>query len=95
MSNPLSDVTDGTIDVNVIYNIPRRKFIGLLPHYMKGTHMEIKNIEKVICNTKCQKLKITPNTKKFRICIDGEIQNADTVEFEIIPKAFNFVVPKQ
>lgn len=95
MSNPLSEVTDGQIDINVVYNIPRRKFIGLLPHYMKGTHMGLKNIEKVIYNAKCRKIRITPNTKNFRICVDGEIQDADTVEFEIVPKVFNFVVPKQ
>ena len=94
MSNPLSEVTDGQIDINVIYNIPRRKFIPLLPRYMKGTHMGLKNIEKVIYNTKCKKIKITPNAQEFKICVDGEIQSADVVEFEIMPKAFNFVVPK-
>jgi diacylglycerol kinase family enzyme len=28
------------------------------------------------------------------ICIDGEIFSADSVDFTVIPNAFNFVVPK-
>lgn len=91
MSNPLADITDGNMNMNVIYDMPVLKFISLLPYYMKGTHMGVKNIDKVIYNTDCKKIKITPNTKKFRICVDGEIQDADTVEFEILPKEINFV----
>ncbi|MBQ3118792.1 MAG: hypothetical protein IJC10_03410 [Clostridia bacterium] len=95
MSNPLSDICDGYINVNVIYNIPRRRFIPLLPRYMKGTHIKLKNIEKFIYNTKCKKLKITPNSQNFRICADGEIHDAGVVEFEILPKAIQFVTPKK
>ncbi len=94
MSNPLSEICDGFINLNMIYNIPRRSFIPLLPHYMKGTHINLKNIEKVIFNTKCKKVKIIPNTQEFKICVDGEIQSAGTVEFEIVHEAFNFVIPK-
>ena len=28
------------------------------------------------------------------ICIDGEISNAKSVEFTVVPGAFNFVIPK-
>ena len=62
---------------------------------MKGTHIKLKNIEKFIYNAKCKKLKITPNTNNFRICVDGEIQDASVVEFEILPKAVQFVTPKK
>lgn len=95
MSNPLSDICDGFIDTNIVYNIPRRSFISLLPRYMKGTHIHLKNIEKIIYNTKCKKIKITPNMQNFKICVDGEIQDADAIVFEIIPAAFNFVLPKE
>ena len=95
MSNPLSEVTDGYIDINVVYNVSRCKFITLLPHYMKGTHLGLKNINKVIYNTKCKKVKLTPKGGTMRLCCDGEIQDAATVEFEIVPRAFNFVIPKK
>lgn len=92
MSNPLAEISDGSINVNIIRNIPRWKFITLLPHYMKGTHIGLKNIDRIIYNKKCKKVKITPNTPNFRICVDGEIRNADTVEFEILPASVDFVV---
>ncbi len=95
MSNPTSELCDGYININIIYNITRRALIPLLPRYMKGTHIHLKNIEKVIYNTKCKKVKITPNTENFRICVDGEIQDAGVVEFEILPKHINFVVPEK
>jgi diacylglycerol kinase family enzyme len=28
------------------------------------------------------------------ICIDGEIKGAKNIDFEVVPKAFNFVIPK-
>lgn len=95
MSNPLSDVTDGYIDINVIYDVPRRKFVTLLPHYMNGTHLGLKNIDKIIYNTKCKKVTLTPKSRAMRLCCDGEIQSAESTEFEIAPKAFNFVIPKK
>ena len=95
MSNPIADISDGNMNVNVIYDVLVLKFISLLPYYMKGTHMNVKNIDKVIYNTNCKKIKITPNTKNFRICVDGEIQNADIIEFEILPLSVNFVTKKQ
>ena len=54
-----------------------------------------KDIDKVIYNTKCKKVKLTPKNGTIRLCCDGEIQDAGRVEFEIVPKAFNFVVPKK
>ena len=94
LSNPTAEINDGLIDTNIIYNIPRYRFITLLPRYMKGTHMQMKGIERFIFNTKCKKIKITPNMEGFRICADGEVQDAGVTEFEIVHEAFNFVLPK-
>lgn len=93
-SNPLASVTDGKMSVNVIRNVSRLHFIKLLPHYMKGTFLALKDIEKVILTKSCQRLVITPLSGHFRLCCDGEIFDAGKTEFEIIPGAFNFVIPK-
>jgi len=95
LSNPTAKINDGLIDTNIIYDIPRYRFITLLPRYMKGTHMEMKGIERFIFNTKCKKIKMTPNVDGFRICADGEVQDAKVTEFEIVHEAFNFVIPKK
>ena len=92
-SNPLASVRDGFINVNIIYNISRLKFLTKLPFYMKGTHTKLKGIEKVIFSTKCKSVTITPSSGKMRICTDGEIENASKTRFEIIHNAFNFVIP--
>lgn len=95
MSNPLASVKDGFININIINNVSRMKFLRLLPYYMKGNFLELKNIEKIILSEKCSKVKITPLDGKMRICVDGEIINAGETEFEICHGAFNFVVPEK
>lgn len=94
MSNPLASFNDGSINVNIIRNISRLKFISLLPAYMKGTFLKMKNINSIISSLHCKNIIITPKDNKMRLCIDGEIKNATKTEFNIIHNAFNFVVPK-
>ena len=71
----------------------RLNFLTKLPFYMKGTHVNLKNIEKVIANRKCKKVTITPLKEKLRLCIDGEISDAGRTEFEVVHNALNFIVP--
>ena len=92
-SNPLARVNDGCININIIKNVSRMKFISLLPHYMKGSFMGLKRAADVITSRKCQKITLTPKDSKLRLCIDGEIIDAGKTEFEVVHDAFNFVVP--
>lgn len=92
-SNPLASVTDGILNVNIIRNISRCRFISLLPYYMKGTHLNLSGIEKVITTKGCKKMVLTPMKKIIRLCIDGEIIDGGRTEFEIVPKAVRFVLP--
>ncbi len=92
-SNPLASVHDGFININIIKNVSRLQFMRLLPHYMKGTFLKLKGIEKIISSEKCKRVVITPIGKNMRLCNDGEISTAGRTEFEIVPDAFNFVVP--
>ena len=92
-SNPLASVKDGLINMNIIYNISRMNFISKLPFYMKGTHIKLKNIERIIYNTVCRKVRLIPQSGKMKICVDGEIEDVGTTEFEAVHNAFNFVIP--
>ena len=94
-SNPLAEVSDGMLNTNIIYNISRLNFLTKLPYYMKGTHIRLPGIEKIIFTGKYKKIGITPLSGTMRLCIDGEIINAGKTEFEVIPGAFLFVVPKK
>ena len=92
-SNPGACVHDGLMNVNIVYNVSRSRFITLLPHYMKGTHMSLGGIEKIISNVGCKKITVKPNGGTMRICVDGEILSAGKTTFEVLHDAFNFVVP--
>ena len=93
-SNPLASICDGSININVIKNISRLKFLSLLPRYMNGSFLSIKNIDKIIKSIKCSKITLMPLDGNMRLCIDGEIIDAGKPLFEICPSTFNFVVPK-
>ncbi len=92
-SNPLASVRDGYMNINIIKNVSRLKFIYLLPYYMKGSFLRLKNIDKVILSEKYREITVTPLDGKIRLCIDGEIIDAGKTRFEICPAAFNFVLP--
>jgi len=92
-SNPTACVHDGLMNVNIINNVSRLRFITLLPYYMKGTHLGLRGIEKIIKNVGCKKITVRPNGGKMRLCTDGEIISAGVTEFEILHDALNFVVP--
>ncbi len=94
-SNPLASVNDGLININIVYNISRLNFLSKLPFYMKGTHIHLKGIEKIIFTGKYKKINIIPLSGSMRLCIDGEIITAGKTEFEVVPKAFSFVVPEK
>ena len=94
-SNPGACVHDGLMNVNIIYNVSRLKFICLLPYYMRGTHLSLKGIDRVISNVGCKKLVIRPRGGSMRLCTDGEITTAGETTFEILQDAFSFVIPKK
>jgi len=94
-SNPLALVSDGLININIIKNVSRFKFLYLLPFYMKGNFLKLKNIDRVILSEKCSKIKITPLDGNLRLCVDGEITDAGETEFEICHNAFRFVLPEK
>ena len=91
-SNPYAKTTDGLIDVNIIKNIPRYLFIPCLPKYMKGTLFENDKYAHIASTLQCKSITVTPN-KKMRLCVDGEIFDAEKVEFNIVPSGINLLKP--
>lgn len=92
-SNPTASLDDGIMDIGLIKDIPRRQFPALLPKYQKGTHFEYKKIDQILVYKKSKTLAITANGGPMRLCTDGEITDADHVEFKVAPKAMRFAVP--
>lgn len=89
---PQAKLNDGFLEISAIDKLSRRTFLSLVGSYKKGTHLN---------NEKAKKHFHIKRDKHFKmefeapvpICIDGEIKGVKSVDFSIVPNAFNFVVP--
>lgn len=93
-SAPQTSLTDGLMHVNIIYDVKRLEFLQKFPYYAKGTYPELDGIERIIYSSPCQTARITPLDGIMRLCTDGEIVDAGTVDFTVAPGAFQFLVPR-
>ncbi len=92
---PMAVVDDGKIDMNIIKDISRKKFLELAPKYMKGTHMLEPGIEEIITYRQPKEIKVVSNIKDIKLGVDGEIHIANGVlDFKVIPKGLRFSLPK-
>ncbi len=92
-TNPIAQVSDGFININMVKNISLPRLLKLLPKYINGSYLKIKNIGEIASSQKCKKVKITSSENKMKFSVDGEITETGITEFEVIPGAFRFVVP--
>jgi diacylglycerol kinase family enzyme len=94
-STPHASVHDGVIDANIIYNVSRRDFLKKFPYYAKGTHVDLPDVDKIICMKRCRNARITPLDNTMRLCTDGEIVDAGTVNFAVEAGCWNVLLPKK
>ena len=90
---PKADLTDGLFDVCAINKISRLTFFTLVGSYRSGTYTEKKRAMKIFKSKQATHL-----TMEFddvtSICLDGEIIEASSAEFTLLPRAVKFVIPK-
>ena len=55
--------------------------------------MELPDINQILYAGNCRKARITPLDGTMRLCTDGEIVDAGAIDFEVVPEAFNLLVP--
>lgn len=92
-SGPYADIADGTLDVCFIKNVSRMKFLKLLTPYKNGTYLSVDGIDDVAEYIKCKRLDI--KFKGFQsVCIDGEIDELESMTVEIAPRALRFRLPR-
>ena len=90
---PRASLTDGLIDLSIIYDVSRREFLKKFPYYARGTHLELPGVEEIISYRQCKDVTITPPDDTMRLCVDGEIYDAGPVHMRVIPSAIDIVVP--
>ena len=93
MAAPRALLNDGLLDVCAINKISRLTFIKLVKCYKNGTYLENEKAMKIIKHRRVSHFRMEFDTP-IPICIDGEIKGAKNIDFEVVPKAFNFVIPK-
>ena len=92
-SSPRALPDDGIMDVNIIYDVSRREFVSKFPAYTRGTHLELKDIDRLLYFSQCSRAKITPLYGSMRLCVDGEIMDAGPISIEVVPRALRFLLP--
>lgn len=92
-TSPQASIYDGVFDLNIIKDISRTTFLKLLPKYQKGTHLQVPGIEEILTVKQCKSLHLEPKEKHFFLCVDGEISLAESIDFELLPRALSFIVP--
>jgi diacylglycerol kinase family enzyme len=92
---PDADLSDGILNVEIIRDISRSKFVSMVADYKKGTHIDVEkgelkeNFKEIVYYKKCVAVKIE-GVKS--VCADGEIFEENTVDVKVIPKAINYII---
>lgn len=91
---PLASITDGLLDVLVINNVSRLKFLSLVGDYRNGSYISQSGVMKdkfksVISYIKCKEYEIK-GADLF--CLDGEIYstNGNSIKAEVLPEKIFF-----
>ena len=90
---PRAKLRDGLFDVCAINKVSRLTFLSLVGSYKKGTFLENKKALRIINHRQDSHFRMEFD-ESVPICIDGEIREANAVDFSILPRALNFVIPK-
>ena len=90
---PLASLKDGIMDICIIKKVTRPTFIRLIGSYKDGTFLVKKNSQKFFRYVRTNHFRMEFPSEQ-PVCIDGEITSANSVDFTVIPGAFNFVLPK-
>jgi diacylglycerol kinase (ATP) len=91
-STPYASLSDGLMDVCVIRPIKGTRIVSLLAKYRKGTHVNSPAAAPYVIYKQCKKLTLATK-EPMKISIDGEIADAECLEFEIVPNAVRFSIP--
>ena len=92
---PLADLSDGLMDVLVISDVSRAKFVSLIGEYRSGTYIgkdgKLKpQYKNVLDYVRCGKMAITG---PVRYCLDGEVFETygKPITAEVVHEAINFM----
>ena len=87
-SCPNADMSDGLLELLVVNNISRTKFVKLVPSYKSGKILELPNEGNWLFKyAQVKKLEIIPNNGRMKFVGDGEIFDTGKLSVEVIRDA--------
>ncbi|MBQ3126127.1 MAG: hypothetical protein IJC15_03570 [Clostridia bacterium] len=90
---PESRPDDGQMDVLMVENMTRTRFLSLVKAYHDGTYLDLKIAEKIITYRKGKQLSLKfPEVRS--VCIDGELSETDHLDIGVLPGALRFILPR-
>lgn len=85
---PKAELNDGLLDICIIKALGRFKILTLFPKYIKGNHVNLKEV----FLSKAGKIEIHCK-KDIPLNIDGEVSKVRSAVFEIIPNGIKIIIP--
>ncbi len=92
-SSPLAHIKDGVLDVLMIKNISRVKFVSLVKQYKSGSYVHSPRARRVIDYVKVHTIRYTFDAPQS-ICVDGEVVEATELEISAARNALCLIVPR-
>ncbi len=93
-SAPTADPSDGLLDFIFIKKISKLKALTVISAYKSGAYYKQRRFKKILTHIRGKKIRIQ-SVKPSVVNIDGECRTINDITFEIIPRAFRFVVPAE
>ena len=90
---PKARLCDGLMDVCLVKNMSRTKFIGLVSQYRSGEYLDVEKFKSVVEFSRCRKAKLEFESEQS-ICIDGELFEGKTFALKVLPRALKIIIPK-
>lgn len=90
-NSPKARMDDALMDLEIVKDVTRRKFIKLLPTYIKGEILNKPELREYINFVQTNDICIKPKGDFMEYCIDGEPIKTGKLSLEIIPKKLKFL----
>lgn len=92
-SAPMGELNDGIMDVVLVKNVGRIKFLTMVSEYKKGTFLSNGSIMKVLDYRRCRQVDYK-FSEQVAYCIDGEIKYANELHVRMVEKKMRMSLPE-
>lgn len=93
-SAPIAEPTDGKLELILVKNLSRLKFLTIVGSYQDGSYFYNKKLRRIITHRQGKKMSVVSKRPAI-VNVDGECFPCSEVTFEIIPSAVRFIVPEK